>query len=265
MPCNNKGIFALSLAGLVFGVLFMFASVQAAPAKPAASGYHVLKTIPLSGTGKFPDSYAYDEATKRLFIMDSAGNDTTAVNAATGTVVGTVQLQGQLEFCVSDGKGYIFVNITDKNQILEFDARTLKVLHRWSLGACEGPSGLSMDRENRRLFSACDNEKMAVMNADTGRVIALLPTGAGTDASVYDPATHNAFASAGGCGELTVIHEDTPNKFRMLQNVPTASGTRTMALDTKTRDILLVTAGHGHGATYEQILPNSFVVLVVGQ
>lgn len=153
-----------------------------------------LKKIGTVKTGKDPDSYSYDESTKRLFIMNSAGNDATAINARDGTVAGTVLFDGQPEFTVTDGKGTVFVNITDKNQVLAFDARTLKVLHHWSLGPCEGPSGISMDREHRRLFSACDNQKMIVMDADNGRVIAALPTGAGTDASLFDPSTQNAFA-----------------------------------------------------------------------
>jgi DNA-binding beta-propeller fold protein YncE len=227
-----------------------------------------LKTLQKIGTvktGKDPDSYAYDEATKRVFIMNSGENDATAINAADGTVAGTVPFDGQPEFAVSDGNGDIFVNITDKNQILEFDGRTMKVLHHWSLGPCEGPSGLSMDRKNRRLFSVCDNQKMVVMNADTGEVIAAIPVGAGADASLFDPATQNAFASAGGCGNLTVIHEDSPDKFRVLEVVPTQSGARTMALDTRRHNVLLITARHGHGSTFGEILPDTFVVLVVGR
>jgi DNA-binding beta-propeller fold protein YncE len=224
-----------------------------------------LKPLGRIGTGKVPDSYAYDQATRRVFIMNSAGNDATAIDATAGSAVGAISLDGQPEFAVSDGKGEVFVNVTDKNQMLAFDARTLKVLHRWPLTSCEGPSGLSMDREHRRLFSACDNETMVVMDADSGRVVAALPTGAGTDASVFDPSTQNAFASAGGCGTLTIIHEDSPDHFHVLENVPTASGARTMTLDEKTHDILLVTARHGHGATYRQLLPESFVVLVVGK
>jgi DNA-binding beta-propeller fold protein YncE len=227
-----------------------------------------LKTLGKIGTvktGKDPDSFVYDNVTKRVFIMNSAGSDATAINAADGTVAGTIALDGQPEFVVSDGKGKIFVNITDKNQIVEVDGQTLKVLHRWSLAPGEGPSGLSMDRKNRRLFSACDNQKMVVMDADTGKVIAALPTGAGTDASVFDPETGNAFASAGGSGTLTVIHEDSPEKFRVVEDVPTQSGARTMTLDTKTHNILLVTARHGHGSTHLDVLPNTFVVLVVGQ
>jgi DNA-binding beta-propeller fold protein YncE len=224
-----------------------------------------LKTLSRIETGKVPDSYAYDEATRRVFIMNSAGNDATAIDAAKGSAAGTIPLDGQPEFAVSDGKGEVFVNITDKNQMLAFDANTLRVLHRWPLTSCEGPSGLSMDREHRRLFSACDNQTMVVMDADSGKVVAALPTGAGTDASVFDPSTQNAFASAGGCGTLTVIHEDSPEHFHVLDNVPTASGARTMALDEKTHDVLLVTARHGHGATYRELLPDSFVVLVVGK
>ena len=224
-----------------------------------------LKALARISTGKVPDSYAYDQTTQRVFIMNSAGNNATAIDATTGSAAGTIPFAGQPEFAVSDGKGEVFVNITDKNQMLAFDARTLKVLHRWPLTSCEGPSGLSMDREHRRLFSACDNETMVVMDADSGRVVAALPTGAGTDASVFDPSTQNAFASAGGCGTLTIIHEDSPDHFRVLDNVSTASGARTMALDEKTHDVLLVTARHGHGATYRELLPDSFVVLVVGK
>lgn len=227
-----------------------------------------LKTLKKIGTikgGKDPDSYAYDELTKRVFMMNSAGASATAINAADGSVVGTIALGGQPEFTASDGKGKIFVNITDKNEMLEFDGQTLKVLHRWPLAPCEGPSGLSMDRKNRRLFSACDNQKMVVMDADSGKVIAALRTGAGTDASLFDPYTGNAFASAGGAGTLTVIHEDSPDKFHVVEDVDTQSGARTMALDTKTHNVLLVTARHGHGSTHLDVLPNTFVVLVVGK
>ncbi len=223
-----------------------------------------LKKIGTLKTGPDPDSYAYDPPTRRVFIMNSSGSGATAVDAATGKVVGTIPFGGQPEFSLSDGKGHIFVNITNKNQMLEFDAQTLRVLHRWSLSPCEGASGLSMDRNSRRLFTVCDNEKMVVMNADTGKIVAVLPTGAGDDCSIFDPHTHNAFASNGGCGTLTVIHEYSPDTFRVIQTVSTAPGARTMALDTKTHDILLVTARFGHGSTHTDILPNTFKVIVVG-
>ena len=227
-----------------------------------------LKTLQKIGTvktGKTPDSFAYEPVTKRVFIMNSAGASATAINAADGSVAGTVELGVQPEFVVADGKGKVYINITDKSEVAEVDAESLKVLHSWSLAPGVGPSGISMDRKNRRLFSACDNEKMIVMNADNGKVLASLPTGAGTDASLFDPDTMNAFASAGGAGTLTVIHEDSPDKFRVLEDVPTQSGARTMALDTKTHNVLLATARHGHGATHLDVLPDTFVVLVVGK
>jgi DNA-binding beta-propeller fold protein YncE len=227
-----------------------------------------LKTLNKIGTvktGKDPDSFVYDQVTKRVFIMNSAGNNATAINAVEGTLAGTVALDGQPEFAVADGHGKVFVNITDKNQIIEFDGKTLEVLHRWSLAPGEGPSGLAMDRTHRRLFSVCDNLMMVVMDADTGKVIATPPVGAGTDASLFDPDTGNAFASAGGSATLTVIHEESPDRFQVIDNVQTQSGARTMTLDTKTHNVLLVTARHGHGATHSLVLPNTFVVLVVGR
>jgi DNA-binding beta-propeller fold protein YncE len=224
-----------------------------------------LKKIGTVKTGKDPDSFVYDEITRRVFIMNSAGNDVTAINAADGTVAGTIALEGQPEAAVADGKGKVFVNITDKDQIVEFDGQTLKVLHRWLLAPGEGPSGLAIDRKTRRLFSVCDNQKLVVMDADTGKVIATPAVGAGTDASLFDPDTGNAFASAGGSATLTVVHEDSPDQFRVVDNVPTQSGARTMALDTKTHNVLLVTARHGHGATHAQVLPNTFVVLIIGK
>jgi DNA-binding beta-propeller fold protein YncE len=224
-----------------------------------------LKKIGTVATGKDPDSFVYDQVTKRVFIMNSAGSDVTVINAVDGKVAGTVPLDGQPEFGVVDGKGKIFVNITDKNQIVEFDGKTLQVVHRWPLAPGEGPSGLAMDREHRRLFSVCDNLMMVILDADSGKVIATPTVGAGTDASLFDPDTGNAFASAGGSATLTVIHEDSPDRFRVVDNVPTQSGARTMALDSKTHNVLLVTARHGHGATHSQVLPNTFVVLVVGK
>jgi DNA-binding beta-propeller fold protein YncE len=227
-----------------------------------------LKTLAKIGTvkaGKDPDSFTYEPVTKRVFIMNSSSANATAINAKEGTVAGTVALGGQPEAAVSDGKGKVYVNITDKDEIVEVDAETMKVTHRWPLAPGTGPSGLAMDRKNRRLFSACDNQKMVIMNADTGKVIAALRTGAGTDGAGFDPESGNAFASAGGAGTLTIIHEDSPDSFKVLEELDTQSGARTMTVDPKTHNVLLVTARHGHGSTHNMVLPNTFVVLVVGK
>jgi len=223
-----------------------------------------LKKIGEVKVGKDPDSFVYDDATRRVFTINVSDETATAIDAAKGTVVGTVALNGRPEFAVSDGKGTVFVNLTDKNQILAFDARKLTELHRWSLAPCEYPSGLSMDRKNRRLFSVCDNQMMAVMDANTGKVVATPPIGQGVDASVFDPYTQNAFASNGE-GTLTVVHEDSADKFTTVDTVPTRFGARTMTLDTKTHNILLVTGHRGHGPDAPMAEGNSFVVLVVGK
>jgi DNA-binding beta-propeller fold protein YncE len=227
-----------------------------------------LKTLAKIGTvkaGKDPDSFTYEPVTKRVFVMNSSGASATVINAKDGTPAGTVMLGGQPEAAVSDGKGKVYVNITDKDEIVEVDAQTMKVTHRWPLVQGTGPSGLAMDRKNRRLFSACDNQKMVIMDADSGKVIAALRTGAGTDGAGFDPETMNAFAPAGGAGTLTIIHEDSPNSFKVLEEIDTQSGARTMAVDMKTHNVLTVTARHGHGATHNMVLPDTFVVLVVGK
>ncbi len=227
-----------------------------------------LKTLAKIGSvkaGKDPDSFTYESATKRVFVMNSSSANATVINAKEGTVAGTVALGGQPEATVSDGNGKVYVNITDKDEIVEVDAQTLKVTHRWPLVQGTGPSGLAIDRKNRRLFSACDNQRMVVMNADNGKVIAALRTGAGTDGAGFDPETGNAFASAGGSGTLTIIHEDSPESFKVLEELDTQSGARTMTVDSKTHNAILITARHGHGSTHNDVLPNTFVVIVVGK
>jgi DNA-binding beta-propeller fold protein YncE len=227
-----------------------------------------LKTLAKIGTvkaGKDPDSFTYEPVTKRVFVMNSSSANATVVNAKDGTPAGTVALGGQPEAAVSDGKGKVYVNITDKDEIVEVDGQTMKATHRWPLVQGTGPSGLAMDRKNRRLFSACDNQRMVIMDADSGKVIAALRTGAGTDGAGFDPETMNAFAPAGGAGTLTVIHEDSPSSFKVLEEIDTQSGARTMAVDMKTHNVLTVTARHGHGATHNMVLPDTFVVLVVGK
>ncbi len=227
-----------------------------------------LKTLAKIGSlkaGKDPDSFTYEPVTKRVFVMNSSGASATVINAKEGTLAGTVMLGGQPEAAVSDGNGKVYVNITDKDEIVEVDAQMMKVTHRWPLVQGTGPSGLAIDRKNRRLFSACDNQRMVIMNADNGKVIAALRTGAGTDGAGFDPETGNAFASAGGSGTLTIVHEDSPDSFKVLEEIDTQSGARTMTVDTKTHNVLVVTARHGHGATHDKVLPDTFVVLVIGK
>ena len=231
-----------------------------------------LKVLSKVKAGENPDAILYDPATKRVFTFNGRSHDSTAIDAAKGTVVGTIKLDGKPEFAVSDQKGELFVNLEDKSELLALDPQKLEVKARWPLAPCESPSGLALDRKNRRLFSGCDNKMMAVVNANTGKVITTLPIGEGVDANGFDPETGFAFASCGE-GVLTVVKEESPDKFTVVENVPTERGARTMALDPKTHQIFLVTAKFGPppAPTAEQphprppILPDSFVVLVLGR
>ncbi|MFZ0299007.1 MAG: YncE family protein [Candidatus Sulfotelmatobacter sp.] len=230
-----------------------------------------LATLSKVKAGENPDAILYDPATRRVFTFNGRSQDSTAIDAAKGTVLGTIKLDGKPEFAASDGKGEIFVNIEDKNELTAIDPSKLVVKSTWPLAPCESPSGLSMDRKNRRLFVGCE-KMMAVVNADTGKVLATPAIGDGVDATTFDDETGLAFASCGE-GVLTVVREESPEKFSVAENVPTQAGARTMALDSKTHNVYLVTAKFGPppAATADNphprraILPDSFVVLVVGK
>jgi DNA-binding beta-propeller fold protein YncE len=235
-----------------------------------------LKTLkPISkvqSVGENPDAILFDPATKRIFTFNGRSHNSTAIDAASGNIVGKIELGGKPEFGVSAGEGELFVNLEDKSELLALDSKELKVKSRWPLAPCESPSGLAIDKKNRRLFVGCDNKMMAVVNADTGKVITTLPIGDGVDADRFDPDNKLAFASCGE-GVLTVVKEESPEKFSVLKNVKTERGARTMALDPKTHKIYVVTAKFGPppAATAEQphprpsILPDTFEVLVVGK
>ena len=201
-----------------------------------------LQVIGSAKTGMNPDAIVYDPASKRVFTMNGRSNDVTAIDAATGNVLGTIPVTGKPEFAVADGAGHLYVNIEDKSEELQIDTQNLKVTAQWPLAPCEEPSGLAMDVAHRRLFAGCHNQMMAVVDADSGKVIATPAIGAGVDANAFDPGTGFAFASNGQSATLTVVHEDAPDKFSVVENVATQRGARTMALDLKSHEVYLVTA-----------------------
>ena len=222
--------------------------------------FHTLGTVK---AGSNPDAILYDPSTKRVFTMNGRSQDTTAINAADGTVAGTLALGGKPEFAVADGQGSIFVNIADKSELVQFDAQKLVVLNRWPLAPCEEPSGLAGDLKSRRLFAGCGNKLMAILNADTGKIVATVPIGDGVDANAFDPGSNLAFASTGD-GFVTVVHEDSPDKYTVVANVPTKRSARTMTLDLNTHALFLSAADFDPPAPGERrgkMKPGSFVVL----
>jgi len=232
-----------------------------------------METMKITGhvdlTDKDPDAILYDKFSRRVFTFNGGGTqDASAIDAATGKIVGTVALGGKPEFAQTDLSGHIFVNVEDKSEVVEFDANTLSSLHAWPLAPCKEPSGLAIDVAHKRLFVGCRNQLMAVVDYTNGKVLATLPIGKGTDASRFDPGTGLAFASCGQ-GVINVVRENSPDRFSVVQAIATESGARTMALDQKTHAIYTVTARMRPPASptqqsphpYPRPIPNTFTAL----
>jgi len=220
--------------------------------------------------GTNPDAILFEPATQRVFAFNGGSHDVTVIDAHTDAVIHTITVGGKPEFAVADGKGRVYVNIENTSEVLAIDARTLSIDARWPVAPCEDPTGISLDAKHRRLFVGCSNKLMAIVDADQGRLITTLPVGAGCDATAFDPQTDVAFSSNGD-GTLTVIREDGPGRFVVVDNVPTRVGARTMALDSPRQRIYLVTASFGPrpAATADQprprppMVPGSFALLVL--
>ncbi|MFL5539333.1 MAG: YncE family protein [Longimicrobiaceae bacterium] len=235
-----------------------------------------LRTLAATGsvkvTGRNPDAILYDPSTRRVFTFNGGGANATAIDAARGTVAGTVALGGKPEAAVLDGAGHVWVNIEDKGEIEEFDPRTLRTLGHWPLAGCEEPSGLAIDRAHGRLFSVCGNGKMVVTDMAAHRVVATLPIGDGADGAAFDPATHTAFSSNGD-GTMTVVRQDAPDRYTVVQTLATQRGARTIALDPGTHRVYTVTAelGAAPPATADNprprrpVVPGTFVLLTIGR
>lgn len=225
-----------------------------------------LKTLATAKVGTNPDAIIYEPVTRRVFAFNGRSKDASVLNANDNSVVSTFAVGGKPEFAAADGLGSVFVNVEDTSELLHIDAKDMKVLHRWPLAPCKEPSGLAIDAKNHRLFAVCDNEMMAVVDSTSGKVIATPKTGEGADAAAFDPATNYAFSSNGESGTLTVIHQDSADKYSVVENVATKKGARTMALDTKTHNIFLPTAEMvppGPGQKWPTPKPGTFELLLV--
>jgi len=232
-----------------------------------------LKTLALIARvqtqGQNPDMILYEPRSKRVFSFNGRSHDVTALDAATGTVVGTLDLKGQPEFAVCDGKGGIFVNLEDSSAVVRFDATSLAITARSPLAPGEGPTGIALDAAHHRLFSACSNSKLIVSDSESGRVTGEVAIGTGVDGAAFDSGTGLLFSPNGADSSLTVIHQDSPDRYTVVESVPTQRGARTMALDTKTHHVYVAAAEYGAApaATAENprprrpMIPDSFVIL----
>src|SRR5271169_820492 len=228
-----------------------------------------LKTLKVLGkvkVGGRPDAVLYDASAKRVYTFNAKTQDSTVVDAASGKVVGTVPLGGKPETGVADGKGNVYVNIEDHNEIVRIDTAKFTVAEHYPLAGCDEPSALAMDTVHRRLFAGCGSKMMAIVDPDVGKLVTTVDIGGGVDAGAFNPKTQQIFMSCGE-GVLTVVHEDSPNKYSVVQSVPTEKGARTMALDAASSTVYTVTAQFDPTPPPQgqrrKMIPDTFELLVV--
>jgi DNA-binding beta-propeller fold protein YncE len=197
-----------------------------------------LQVLSRVSTGKKPDAIVFDPASNRVFAMNGGSDSTTAINAADGSVAGTIALDGGPEFSVADGKGNLWINLEDQSELVHVDSKSLKVVNRWPVAPCQSPSSMAFDSQNRRIFIGCRNHFMAVVDADSGKIVATYPIGDHVDASAFDLGTKLVFNSLGE-GNIAIFRQDSPDKYTFVENIPTAPGSKTMALDLKTHRLFV--------------------------
>jgi len=233
-----------------------------------------LKTLAKVGepqTGQNPDSVCFEPKTKRIFTFNGRSSDSTAIDPKTNEVIKSLPLGGKPEECAADGTGKIYANLEDSSEIIEMDAATPAVLRHASLAPCESPSGLAIDIKNKKLFAACSNKVMAVIDIPTLKVVATPAIGAGVDGAGFDPGLGLAFSSNGGDGTLSIVKE-VNGQYQTVDTVTTERGARTMTVDAKNHRVYLLAAAYGPAPEAEPgkrvrppILPDSFHILVVGK
>lgn len=221
-------------------------------------------------TGQNPDIILYDDFSHQLFVFNGKSANVTVMDAKTNNIVTTVSLDGKPEFSVSDGKGNVYVNLEDKSSVAVINAKTLKVVNKWSIAPGQSPSGMAIDRKRNRLFIVCENKLMVIADPKTQKIIGSLPIGEHADGAAFDPASNRAYSSNGD-GTLTVVQESDNDNFKVLETVLTHKGARTLALDLSTHHIFLPTAEFGPAPTptvenpkpRPAIIPGTFTILDV--
>jgi DNA-binding beta-propeller fold protein YncE len=217
--------------------------------------------------GERPDAILYDPSAKRVYTFNAKTQDSTVFDAKGGKVIGSVPLGGKPETAVADGKGNVYVNIEDKSEIVRIDTAKLTVAEHYPMAGCDEPSALAFDAAHRRLFAGCGSKVVAVVDPDAGKLVTTVDIGAGVDAGAFNPKTQQVFMSCGADGVVTVIHEDSPDKYSVVQNVQTAKGARTMALDASSNTVYTVSAQFDPtpppAGQRRKMLPDTFELLVV--
>jgi YVTN family beta-propeller protein len=247
-------------------------STNGKEAKASVVDLKTLKTISKIDTGEGPDAMAYDLKRGEVYVFNHKGNSASVIEAKSAKVVATIPLGGGPEFAAADSAaGRVYCNIEDKSEVAVIDAAKHEVVAHWSVAPGTEPSGIALDAAHHRLFATCHNKLIAMLNTQTGKVIATVPIGAGVDGCAFDDSTQLAFASCGD-GTTTIAKEETPDKLTVVQTLKTERGARTMALDPKTHRIYLPSAqfqppptpSPGASPGRPTVIPNTLKVLVYG-
>ena len=224
-----------------------------------------LKPIQDVQVGENPDAIIYDTHAKKVVVMNGHSKDVMVVDPQSLKVEATIDVAAKPEFAVADS-GHVYVNLEDTSQIAQIDSKNWKLQNKWPLKPCASPSGLAIDEKNERLFPVCDGKVMDVVNAKDGKIVTTVAIGEGPDAAAFDPNLKLAFSSDGHSGTLTIVKEESSNKFKVAQTVKTQRGARTMALDPQTGTVYLVTAEFEPQTEPEKrpaMKPGTFTLLVV--
>jgi DNA-binding beta-propeller fold protein YncE len=236
-----------------------------------------LKTLKTLGKVKAngrPDIITYEPVTRRVLSFNHGTNDITAIDPSEMKVVGTLAAGGVPELACSDEKGHVFCNLEDTGEIIEFDAKTMTMIRKFSLSPGEEPTGLAFDAKSRKLFSTCANRKLVVSDADSGKVVQTLEIGPGPDGCIFDAERKLIFSSNGGDGTLTIVREKSPGQYEVAANIKTEVGAKTIAMDPKTHRLYLSSSTTDEkatptktkkGAMRRPYVAGSFGVIVVGQ
>ena len=190
------------------------------------------------------DAILFDPASGHIFTFNGDAGSASVIDPVSGKNIGTIPLGGKPESGVTDGNGKVYVNISNKGEVAEIDVAAMKVVRTWKVAPCSTSTGMSIDVAHSRVFSVCRNKYLAVSDVSAGKLVTTLPIGPGVDASAFDPATELVFASNGD-GTMTVVHEDTPDTYTVVESVSTGPGAKTMALDPATHRVYLGTAPSG--------------------
>jgi DNA-binding beta-propeller fold protein YncE len=224
--------------------------------------FKVLGRIPAAEDA---DAILYDSASNRVFTLNGDAHSSTVIDPKAGKLITNIPLGGKPEYGASAGDGKVYANLTDTNEVVEIDAKTATVSRRWPTAPCKQPVAMAIDTAHHRLFSGCRSGVMAVSDYQSGKVITTLPIGAGVDGAGFDAASGNAFASNAD-GTLTVIHQDTPDKYQVIENVQTQQGSRNMGLDPTNHRVFVAAGKFGPpptGGRRGPVLPGSFALMVI--